>query len=304
MDTKEVNCLAKQLNLFVSNFFKENDNWRINKPKKNDLLDYLKKNKSSIISIINKLTYINKDNYTNAEIYKNDVEKQRELKKKLKKILCIEEEIEENLNNLFFKSKQNLLFKYVLNNKIIRKFGSNVKYEFMLEKYIYLRKNKVYLNNIYKEIVKEFLDFEFAILNEDLALTKFTQMFIQDDLFENIKNGYLNEEQTLEIIELLLDLKNKLLNKVIVYFLHIHLMIKHNIISYDVLEFLLMFIKYNAEKGLCDTTNIIYTENTSLWCHYFIINYHLYKDLEEYKYIFTPNIISKIYSKYTYMKYL
>lgn len=302
-----VDNLAQQLNLFVLNFFKDKNknNWRVQKTNDNELINYLKKHKNNIISTVNKLTYIDKDNYNNIEIYNRDIKNQKKLKNIFKENLKLEaKNIDTVLYDLFFKAKQNLLFKYTLNGIKINKFTKNAKYEYMLEKYIYVKEYKNNLKIIYKIIENNFINNEYVILDITYNLTKFTQIFIHDALFEDIKNHTISESKKQEILELLLDIKNKLINKVILYILHINMMIKHNVITYREYKTLLFYIKDKIEDGFNQPDNIIYTENNFIWCYYFIINYILYKDLDDYKYIFEPNIISKIYTKYKYLQYI
>jgi hypothetical protein len=295
-----IEMLAKQLNLFVINFYKEKEIL-----KNNEIINYLKKNKNNIVSIVNKLNYIDKGNYTDIKIYNKDLKSQKELKHKIKNILLnIDNDNQNIIYDLFFKSKQNLLFRYMLNNKqIVNRFGSNIKYEYMLEKYLYNKKYTQNIKYIYLKIEENFMKYEYSLLTKDYKLSNFPKMFISEKLFNDIKNETILEENKQEILEVILDIKNKLYGKVVIFFLHIHMMLKHKMITYDDVKPLLLFIKDNVEISLlCDLNNIIFLENNSIWCYYFIINNILYKDI--YKEIFSSEILLKIYSKYKYLQYI
>lgn len=174
----------------------------------------------------------------------------------------------------------------------------------MLEKYIYVEKYKKYLFKIYEKILEEMTSCNYVILDNQFNLTLFTQIFIHNDIYNEIKNNTLKFDKKQEILELLLDIKYKLISKVKLYILHINMMFKHNIISENDLLVFLEIIKKNILKGFLKPQNIIIAENTSIWCYYFILNYHLYKDIKNYKFIFDLEFISQIYLKYKFLEFI
>lgn len=305
--SKNIDVLAKHLNLFITIFFKdiEKDNWRLKiQNKDNELIKYLKQNKNNLVSTVNKLNYIDSNNYSDENIMLQDIENQKKLKKEFKKLLNTEENLDIFFDDLFFKAKQNLLFKYVLNDYKDHRFSKNIQYNYMLEKYIYVEKYKKNLFKIYEKIIKGISSCDYVILDDDFNLTLFTQIFIHNDLFNEIKKDTLQVEKKQEILELLLDIKNKLISRVRLYILHINMMFKHKIISNNDLLIFLEIIKKNILKGFLKKQNIIIAENTSIWCYYFIMNYYLYKDNKDYKFIFDLEFISQIYLKYKYLEFI
>lgn len=306
---EDIEVFSKKINLFLINFFNETkNNWR----NSNNLNNFKKKN--YIVSLINKVSYINKNNYNQSDIYKKDVENQRKIIAQIKQKLNEEENVESILYDIFFETKQDVLFIYTKSNNQVYKFGSNTNYLYILEKIIFKKKYFKYISNVYNIIIEKFYSYEFSLLDNDLSLTNFTKIFLNNDIFNNINSNKISESYKQEILEIVLDIKNKLQRKALVFFLFIHLMIKYNIINFKTYYKLLKFIKKTIIKILEDTSNIIYQENLALWSYYFTINNILYnnKSLTIYinnkqkidKIFNSDDILDIIFKKFTYLKYL
>lgn len=309
-NSEYIEVFSKKINLFLINFFNETkNNWRNNN---NNLNSFKKKN--YIISLINKVAYINKNNYNESEIYKKDVENQKRILTQIKQKLNEEENVESILYDIFFETKQDMLFIYTKDNSQVYKFGSNTNYSYILEKIIFKKKYFKYINNIYNIIIEKFFAYDFALLDNDLSLTNFTKIFLNKDIFNNINTNEISQDYKQEVLELVLDIKNKLQRKALIFFLFINLMIKYKIINFKSYYKLLKFIKRTIINILENTTNIIYQENLALWSYYFIINNILYNNKSLIIYINNKQQIDKIFNsddilniifkKNSYLKYL
>lgn len=311
MDSKneDIEVFTKRINLFLINFFNETKiNWR-----NNNILNKFKK-KNYIITLINKISYINKNNYNEHETYEKDIENQRKIISQIRRKLNEEENIDAVFYDIFFETKQDMLFVYTKKDNQVYKFGSNTNYSYILEKVIFKKKYFTNINTIYLTIFEKFHSFELSLLNKDLYLTDFTKIFLTDDLFKNINSNNITEAQKQDILELVLDIKNKLQRKSLILFLFINLMIKYKIIKFQDYYNLLRFIKHTVKKNLKSSLNIVQEENLALWSYYFTINHILYNNKSSLLYknnkqyidkIFNSNdILETIFKKFAYLKYL